>query len=404
MYFITYVDRTNISVAGQSIAGELHLSNAQLGLIFSAFAYPYALLQLPGGLFGDVIGPRVGLAVIGLLWAGATIATGFCRTIPQFLVARFALGLGEGGAFPTATRAMANWMPSTERGLAQGVVHSAARLGGAITPPVVVAITLVWGWRASFFGLGLVSLVWVVVFVLLFRSDPRQDGRVSANERHEIGPPAMSARRRIPWLALIGRLWPVTLCDFCYGWGLWVFLTWLPGYLEKARHYPLASLALYAALPLLAGMVGDTLGGVMSDRVLAVTRDIRRARTWQLAIAFLLATACIIPAPLVASAPLSVVLLSLSFFFLELNNAVLWSLPMDIAPQLAGTAGGLMNTGFGVAGIISPVVFGALVDKTGWQVPFLGTAALMALGAVVALALVRPDRRLAAAPAGLEAA
>ena len=404
MYFITYIDRTNISVAGQSIAGELHLNNAQLGLIFSAFAYPYALLQLPGGLFGDVIGPRAGLAVIGLLWAGATIATGFCRTIPQFLVARFALGLGEGGAFPTATRAMANWMPATERGLAQGVVHSAARLGGAVTPPVVVAITLLWGWRVSFFALGLVSLVWVAVFVLLFRSDPRGDDRVSPDEREEIGPLATTPRRRIPWRALIARMWPVTLCDFCYGWGLWVFLTWLPGYLEKARHYPLASLALYAALPLLAGMVGDTLGGVISDRVLATTRNIRRARTWQLAIAFLLATACIVPAPLVASATLSVVLLSLSFFFLELNNAVLWSLPMDIAPELAGTAGGLMNTGFGVAGIISPVVFGVLVDRTGWQVPFLGTAALMAVGAVVALALIRPDRRLAAATGRLEPA
>jgi MFS family permease len=393
MYFITYIDRTNISVAGSTIAHDLHLSKTELGFIFSAFSIPYALLQMPGGLIGDLLGPRLGLAVIGVVWAGATITSGFCRNLVSFLAARFALGLGEGGAFPTATRAMANWMPATERGLAQGVVHSAARLGGAVTPPIVVGIMLVWGWRASFFVLGAVSLVWVAVFTLLFRNDPGRDARVSGEERQEIGERARAGREPVPWLHLIGRMWPVTLCDFCYGWALWVFLTWLPSYLQDVRHFPLASLALFAALPLAAGVIGDTVGGVVSDRVLARTGNLRRARGMQLAICLVLSTACIVPAALVGSPILSVVLLALSFFFLELNNAVLWSLPMDIAPAHAGTASGMMNTGFGVAGIVSPSFFGWLIDSTGgaWQVPFMATAALMVVGAVVALTLVRPD-------------
>jgi sugar phosphate permease len=396
MYFITYIDRTNISVAGTTIARELHLSKTQLGLIYSAFSYPYALLQMPGGWVGDLLGPRLGLALIGVLWAGATIATGFCRNIASFAVARFALGFGEGGAFPTATRAMTSWMPASERGLAQGVVHSAARLGGAATAPVVIATTLAWGWRASFFVLGAISLVWVAAFLVFFRSDPGRDPRVSEGERREIGEPVRTARRRTPWLPLLARIWPVSLCDFCYGWGLWVFLTWLPSYLQQARGFALASLALYAALPLAAGVVGDTLGGVISDQALRRSGDLRRARTIQLAVCLALATAAIVPAALVGSAILSVLLLALSFFFLELNNAVLWSLPMDIAPEFAGAASGIMNTGFGVAGILSPLVFGWLIDLTGWQVPFLATAALMLAGAVVALTLVHPERRLEA--------
>ena len=395
MYFITYIDRTNISVAAPIIAKDLNLNQVQLGLIFSAFAYPYALLQMPGGLFGDLLGARAALALMGLLWSVATIATGFSRTVPQFLVARFALGLGEGGAFPTATRAFANWMPAGERGLAQGIPHSAARLGGALTPPVVIGLDLLWGWQSSFWALGLVCLAWVVVFFALFRNDPQTDRRVSPEEREEIGVSVHGARRRVPWLALMAKMWPVTLCDFCYGWALWVYLTWLPSYLSQARHYNLQALALYTALPLLAGVVGDTLGGVISDFVLKRTRNIRRARTLQLAACLVAAAAFVIPAPLVASATLSVVLLSLSFFSLELNNAVLWAIPMDVAPEFAGTAGGMMNTGFGVAGIISPVVFGALVQSTGlWQVPFLATAALLVMGALVALVLLRPEQRL----------
>jgi sugar phosphate permease len=398
MYFITYIDRTNISIAGTTIAKDLHLSRAQLGLVYSAFSYPYALLQLPGGWIGDLLGPRLGLAIIGVVWAGATIATGFCRSLVSLVVARFALGFGEGGAFPTATRAMTTWMPASERGLAQGVVHSAARLGGAVTAPIVVASTLAWGWRSSFLVLGAISLVWVLVFVLFFRSDPRRDRRVSQAEREEIGEGTEetpgAVRPRVPWLQLLARIWPVSLCDFCYGWGLWVFLTWLPSYLQQARGFPLASLALYAALPLAAGVVGDTLGGVISDQTLRRTGDLRRARTIQLAVCLTLATGAIVPAALVGSPVLSVVLLSLSFFFLELNNAVLWALPMDIAPEFAGTAGGMMNTGFGIAGILSPLAFGWLIDLTGWQVPFLATAGLMLAGAVVALTLVRPERRL----------
>ena len=147
MYFIAYIDRVNISVAGPLIRKEFGLTPTELGLIFSAFAYPYAAMQILGGWCADRFGPRRVLTVLSIIWAAATVLCGFAWGLTSLLAFRFLLGIGEGGAFPTATRAFTFWMPATERGFAQGITHSFARLGGAVTPPVVIAIVAFYGWR-----------------------------------------------------------------------------------------------------------------------------------------------------------------------------------------------------------------------------------------------------------------
>jgi sugar phosphate permease len=136
MYFIAYVDRVNIAVAGPAIRQELGLTPTQLGLIFSAFAYPYAAMQIVGGWMSDRFGPRLVLAALSLLWAAATILTGLSWSVASLIVFRVLVGVGEGGAFPTATRAFSSWLPVRERGFAQGITHSFSRLGGAVTPPL----------------------------------------------------------------------------------------------------------------------------------------------------------------------------------------------------------------------------------------------------------------------------
>ena len=134
MYFISYIDRVNIAVAGPLIRQEMGLTSVQLGLVFSAFAYPYAVMQIIGGWLADRFGPKLVLTVLSLIWGAATLATGFAGSIGMLVLLRLALGIGEGGAFPTATRAFTFWMPVHERGFAQGITHSFARLGGAVTP------------------------------------------------------------------------------------------------------------------------------------------------------------------------------------------------------------------------------------------------------------------------------
>src|SRR5262249_31401628 len=172
MYFVAYVDRVNISVAAPLIRRDLALTPIQLGLIFSAFAYPYAAMQIAGGWAADRFGPRLVLTVLSLVWAFATILTGLSWGVASFVVFRVLVGVGEGGAFPTATRAFTWWLPVRERGFAQGITHSFARLGGAATPPIVLAITTRYGWRASFIALGVASLVWTAVWFASFTDTP----------------------------------------------------------------------------------------------------------------------------------------------------------------------------------------------------------------------------------------
>lgn len=404
MYFIAYIDRVNISVAAPLIRKEWGISASELGLIFSAFAVPYTFMQIAGGWLADKLGPRLVLAVLSLLWGAATIMTGLAWGVASLVVFRFLLGIGEGGAFPTATRSFTYWMPATERGFAQGITHSFARLGGAVTPPIVLWIAVSYGWRESFYVLGAISAVWSVAWIWLFRNTPIEHKWVSQSELEEIGVKSAdmrkAAKEKTPWWKMIKCMWLVTLVDFCYGWSLWVFLTWLPSYLKDSRGFDLKHMALFATLPLLAGVVGDTLGGVLSDRIFKKTGNLRLARRSLLLVGLLGALAFIVPAVFTASAVMAVALLAGSFFFLELTNAVLWSLPIDIAGKYAGTAGGMMNTGFGVAGVVSPAVFGFLIDKTGsYEVPFMITGALLLLGAAAAMK-IDPNKHIDAAEPG----
>jgi sugar phosphate permease len=391
MYFIAYIDRVNISVAGPTMRKELGLTPTELGLIFSAFAYPYAAMQIAGGWMADRFGPRLVLAVLSLLWATATILTGLSWSVASLVVFRILVGIGEGGAFPTATRAFASWLPVRERGFAQGITHSFARLGGAVTPPIVLAIVARRGWREAFYVLGAASLAWTAVWVASFRNTPDEHPWITNSELAAIsagGELTRAARGSTPWRQIVNRMWLVTLVDFCYGWSLWVFLTWLPSYLSDARGFRLDQMALMTTLPLLGGVVGDTLGGVISDAIFRRTGKLRLARRTLLVVGLGGAFAFILPAIVTGSALAAVYLLAAAFFFLELTNAVLWTLPLDIAGQYAGTAGGIMNTGFGVAGMISPVVFGVLIERTGhYELPFFISAGLLLVGALCSLGI-----------------
>ncbi|SAL20421.1 major facilitator transporter [Caballeronia terrestris] len=390
MYFISYIDRVNIAVAGPIIRQEMGLTSGQLGLVFSAFAYPYAVMQIVGGWLADKYGPKRVLTILSLIWGVATLATGFAGSVAMLVGLRFLLGIGEGGAFPTATRAFTYWMPVAERGFAQGITHSFARLGGAVTPPLVLAVVAFGGWRDAFLLLGVASLAWTVLYMCFFTNSPEQHRRITPEETAEIGYRKGDCDRAkhaaTPWRKLVRRMWLVTVVDFCYGWLLWVYLTWLPSYLKESRGFDLKQLALFTALPLLAGVIGDTLGGVISDKLYKATGRLRFARCSVLVVGMGGSLAFLVPVVSAADPVTAVLFLSASFFFLEITNPVLWTLPLDIAGKYAGTAGGMMNTGFGVAGMISPVVFGYLIQETGsYNVPFTISACLLAVGLVAAL-------------------
>lgn len=387
MYFVTYVDRVNIGTAAPAMQNELGLSSTELGIAFSAFAYPYAFFQIAGGWLGDRLGPRLTLVICGTIWSAATVMMGFVEGAMSLIAARFILGLGEGAAFPTATRALASWMPASKRGFAQGITHSFARFGNAITPPLIALLILSFSWRGSFIIVGLVSFAWVALWGFYFRDDPHTHKGVTPAEL-ELLPPAVAPAggKAVPWLSLFKRMLPVTLTDFCYGWILWVYLTWLPSFFLNDYQLDLKKSALYASGVLFAGVVGDLVGGIASDRILKRTGDVAKARASVIVVGFLGSFLFTLPVFFVHDLGTIAACLSLAFFFAELIVAPIWAVPMDIAPNYAGTASGFMNFGFGVAGMISPIVFGVVIDATGrWDLPFVGSLALTLLGAVLAL-------------------
>lgn len=387
MYFITYLDRVSISTAAPFIKADLHLSNTQLGLALSAFAVPYAFFQIIGGFIGDRFGPRKVLGIVGLLWALATVATGMAVGLTSLVAARLGLGFGEGASFPTATTAMSKWMPADRRGLAQGITHSASRIGNAVAPIVIAGIIASLGWRVSFFITGAISLAWVVVWYMYFRDEPGTHPKMTPEELAEL--PAyqqVSDRPPVPWGPMLRRILPVTFVDFCYGWTLWVYLTWIPSFFKDNYGLNLAKFALFSSLVLFGGVIGDTVGGIISDRWYRKTGNLKLARRGVLVTGLLGSFAFTMPTLFVHDLRVAAICLGVSFFFLELTNPVLWSMPMDIAPLHAGTASGLMNTGFGVAGILSPFIFGLLVDRTGsWEVPFVLSSTLLFIGAAASL-------------------
>jgi MFS family permease len=392
MYLILYVDRVNISTAAPLIKADLKLSNTELGLVFSAFAYPYALFQLIGGYIGDKFGARLTLCVSGLIVCAATAATGAVGGLASLFVARLALGIGEGATFPTATRAMAVWTPERSWGFAQGITHSFARLGNAITPPLIAVLVELVSWRGSFVVLAVLSLIWVVVWSWYFRDVPAVPP-LTAEEFAAL--PARSRRgesEAVPWLKLFQRMLPVTAVDFCYGWTLWLFLSWIPSFFYQNYQQDLRHSAFYSAGVFLAGVVGDTLGGVVSDAILRRTGDRVAARRNVIVVGMLGGFVFLLPVMLVHDVDTAALSLAAAFFFVELVVAPIWAVPMDIAPKYSGSASGMMNFGFGVAGIISPFVFGYLIDRTGsWTLPFAGSIGLLLLGAGLAFRM-HPDR------------
>ena len=405
MYFLTYIDRVNVSTAASSIKKEFGFSNTQLGLIFSGFAYPYALFQVIGGWVGDRLGPRKTLLICGAIWAVATALTGLATGLVSLMFFRIALGFGEGATFPTATRAMQSWTPAGKRGFAQGVTHSFARLGNAVTPPIVAALMIWLSWRGAFVVLGVVSFVWVIVWWLYYRDDPREHPAITSEDLARLPPPAAakSAGRHVPWRRLILRILPVTLTYFCYGWSLWLFLNWLPSFFLQGYNLDIKKSALYASGVFFAGVVGDALGGIISDHLLHKTGNVTLSRLSVILTGMLGATACLIPVLCSRDVFTLALCLSGGFFFLELVIGPIWSVPMDIAPQYSGTASGLMNTGSAVAAIVSPLAFGYIVDVTGnWHLPFIGSVALLLLGSALAFTM-HPDRKFVEQPAGAAA-
>jgi len=406
MYLITYLDRVNISTAAPVISKEFGFDRITMGVIFSAFVWAYAIFQVPGGWLSDRFGARPVLATIVAYWSVMTAATAAATGALSFIVIRFLFGVGEAGAFPGATRAMQLWYPRSERGFVQGITHSASRLGAAIAPPLVVLIMTNLGWRSVFYICGAAGLVWAVWWSISYRNLPEEHGMVNRaelghirgiDEKGQVKEAYIEKKAAsVPWGTLMKspNMWAIMCAYFTYVYCLWIFLSWLPSYLVDFRHFTLLKVGIFASLPLFAGVIGDTVGGLATDWLLKTTGNTKFARRSVAIVGMIGCCVFIVPAALTADAYTAVYCLTAAMFFLECTIGPSWAVPMDVGGKYSGTVSGMMNMAGNIGGALSPLVFGFLVQYGNWQAPFIVAAALLVAGSAVWLFWLDPDRHV----------
>jgi sugar phosphate permease len=402
MYLITYLDRVSLASTAPMISKEFAFSKVTMGIIFSAFIWSYALFQVPGGWLGDRFGPRKILTVIEVYRMGIAVLTTVATGFASLWGIRFALGAGEAGAFPTATRAMQMWFPREERGFVQGISHAASRLGAAIGPPVAVVIMIHFGWRSVFYVIAALSLLWALLYALVYRNMPEESGFVTrselarirgVNDKGEIKPANIQKRPKVPWRVLLkhSNMWAVMSAYATYQYSLWIFLSWLPSYLVDHRHFSLIKMGYFAPMPLLGGVAGDAAGGWMTDTLLVKTNNLKFARRSVAILGMIGCGASILPAAMTSSPYTAVYCLTSAMFFLEVTIGPAWAVPMDIGGEFSGTVSGMMNMGGQIVGALSPTVFGILVARGNWVAPFVVSACLVFVGAGIWAFWIDPE-------------
>ncbi|MBM3723886.1 MAG: MFS transporter [Acidobacteria bacterium] len=386
-YMITYMDRVVMSNALPAIRKELDLSLGDASLIAGAFRLGYALFQIPGGWLGDRFGPRLVLAAIVSWWSVFTAATTLAWNATSMIAVRFLFGVGEAGAFPIATRSLSRWVLPTERGYAQGVTHAGSRLGAAITPPLVAFIILGYGWRPAFWVFGLIGLVWAAVWYWYYRDTPEEHSGVNQAELDLIHSHVKLKGKAgaIPWARILRspNVWALGAMYYCYGHCLAVYLDWFPTYLTENWHVDLKKMGFYAALPLVAGTLGDFLGGWASDHWAKRSGNLRLARRAVAIFGFLFAAAAIVPATLATNPEANVLFSCLAVFGIEVTVGVSWAVPLDIGGDFSGSVAAVMNTCGNMGGFIATTAVGYMVKAYGWNAPFVVSGAACLLAAVL---------------------
>jgi ACS family glucarate transporter-like MFS transporter len=415
---VAFLDRVNISIAGSSIAADYGLTNSQLGYVFSSFLLGYALFQTAGGWLSDRLGPRRVLTV-GVVWWG--IFTALTAIVPSqlrgallfFVAIRFLLGAGEAVIYPASNQFVSWWIPTQERGIANGIIFAGVGVGAGITPPAISYVMYHYGWRSSFWMSAIIGLAAGLVWLLIARDKPEdhpsvttaelqfiQSGRTLSSSQAvpgvTISSPQSNIANSLPWSTILQskNVWAVTFSYFCYGYIAWIFFSWFYIYLAKVRGLNLKASAFYATLPFLAMAICCPLGGAIADRV-TLWRGKRVGRCGIAVLAMAMTALFLLLGSRVASARLASVVLAGGAGALYLSQSSFWSVTADIGAASSGSVSGFMNMGAQLGGAVTASLTPAVAARYGWTASFYVAAVLAALGAVAWLA-VNPDRSLAA--------
>jgi MFS family permease len=416
---ITYVDRVCISQAAPVMQVELSLTASQMGLAFSAFAWAYALFEIPGGWLGDQIGPRRVLLRVVILWSVFTAATGYVWNLASLVIARFCFGMGEAGCFPNLTKAFMIWLPDHERTRAQAILWLSARWAGAFTPLLVIWVMAWLSWRITFVLFGLIGMIWAFVFYRSFRD--RNSAHIAAAHETLEPPPRPIAPHNptlpltrpadtlspiggdgrgegVPWRKLLcsRTVWLLWMQYFCLTYGWFFYVTWLPTYLKETRGLELDQnvfmlglgnvlrdfltpemtqrvlVAALAGIPLFFGGLGSIVCGLVTPRVAQATRSVAQARRILAVLGFAGASVLLVLSFYIRDPLLAMFAMGSASFCNDLTMPGSWSTCMDVGGKYAGTLSGSMNMMGSIGAAVAPLVIGMILDSSGrnWALTF----------------------------------
>ncbi len=392
---INYMDRNLLGVLKPTIQGDLHFSETEYGNIVFAFSMAYAAGYASMGAFTDKVGIRIGLAVAAMIWCAASAAHGLVSSVAGFTAARIALGLGEGGNFPSCIKSVATWFPVRDRAVATGIFNSGSNVGGLLAPLIAAFVTARWGWQTAFYMTGLVGFVWVAFWLVMYRA-PEEHPRVSPAELAYIHSDPDVPTKHIPWALLLRYpgTWTYIVGAILTNPVWWFYNNWVPSFLFSKFHVNLMALGLPLVVIYLMTDVGSILGGWLSGWMIKLGVGVFSARK----LALLACACCTLPvfmAPMTDSIWVSVLLIGLAMAAHQGFSANLFTLVSDTMPRSAvAGAVGLGGCISSIAGGLSAAVVGRVLDATNNNytlVFFVGASAYVV--STLAVHLILPKHR-----------
>jgi ACS family D-galactonate transporter-like MFS transporter len=384
---INYVDRSNLSIVAPFLSTELGLGPVQMGMLFSAFAWSYAIANLPGGYLIDRLGSRLVYGVAQLAWSAATLGLGVASGFAALFGLRFTVGLAEAPAFPVNNRVVSTWFPQRERGRATSTYASGQYVGSALLSPLLFWMAAHVGWRSVFWVTGVAGILSAVVWLMVYR-EPRESTRANAEELAlitqggaltEMAPRERVTRAQVARLLRERQVWALGLGKFAVMSSLYFLLTWFPTYLVQQRGLTSLKAGAATSLPYVAATIGVMLGGVWSDWLLRRGAGISAARKIPIVTGFLGASSIVL-VNYVSGTALALALLTFAFFAQGVSSNS-WSIIAEVAPRsMMGTTGGIINFTGHIAGIVTPILIGYILRETGsfeWVLAYVSVAGLV---------------------------
>ena len=411
---VSYLDRVNISIAASSIASEFGLTTVQLGTVFSAFLFGYALFQTAGGWLADRYGPRLVLTAGALWWGVFTSLTAFVSpkagsALALLIAARFLLGAGEAVMFPGSNQFVSRWIPAQEQGIVNGIVFAGVGVGAGVTPALIAYVMEHYGWRWSFWTSAILGLLAGAIWYLVARDTPEQHKSVSAGElayirgsTHDLSgaaTPTTGARIvtkaiKVSWATILRsrEVWAITLAYFSYGYIAWIFFAWFFTYLAKVRGLNLKSSAFYTTLPFIAMAICSPLGGAISDRLVARYGQ-RVGRSVMPVFGLVLSAIFLVLGARSAEPRIAGVVLAGGAGALYLSQSSFWAVTASISRGSSGMVSGFMNTGNQLGGMLTAQLTPIIALRWNWSRPFFVAAGFAIVGAAAWL-FIDPARTL----------